>query len=68
MPASCFFFKAHSACITAPDGYFLRLNPAWESTLGYTRDELKAKRFFDFVNPDDVGATQKTTVTKMSRS
>ena len=33
-----------------------------------TRDELKAKRFFDFVNPDDVGATQKATVTKMSRS
>ena len=52
----------------APDGYFLRLNPAWESTLGYTRDEPKAKRFFDFVNPDDVGATQKATITKMSRS
>jgi len=47
---------------------FLRLNPAWESTLGYTRDELKAKRFFDFVNPDAVGATQKVTITKMSRS
>ena len=34
--------------------YFLRLNPAWESTLGYTRDELKAKSSFDFVNPDHV--------------
>jgi hypothetical protein len=44
------------------------LNPAWEPTLGYTRDKLKAKRFFDFVNRDDVGATQKTTITKMSRS
>jgi len=52
----------------APDGYFLRLNPAWESTLGYTRDELKAKCSFDFVNPDDVGATRKATITKMSRS
>jgi PAS domain-containing protein len=51
-----------------PDGYFLRLNPAWEPTLSYTRDELKAKRFFDFANPDDVGATQKATVTEMSRS
>ena len=67
-PASCFFFKAYSACITAPDGYFLRLNPAWESTLDHTRDELKAKRFFDFVNPDDVGATRMATITKMSRS
>src|SRR5208283_3595346 len=36
---------------------YARLNPAWES--GYTRDELKAKRFFDFAKPDDVGATQK---------
>ena len=44
------------------------LNLAWESNLGYARDELKAMRFFDFVNPDDVGATQKATVTKMSRS
>jgi PAS domain-containing protein len=44
------------------------LNPARESTLGYTRDELKAKRFFDFVNPDDVGATQTATITNMSPS
>ena len=47
-------------------GCFLRLNPAWES--GYTRDEIKAKRFFDFAKPDDMGATRKATVTKMSRS
>ncbi len=46
----------------------LRLNPAGESTLGDTRDELKAKRFFELVNPDDVGATQKVTITKVSRS
>ena len=50
-----------------PHGHFLRVNPAWKSTLGYTRDELKAKRFFDFVNPDAVGATRKVTITKMSR-
>jgi len=43
------------------------LNPAWVSTLGYTRDELKPKRSFDFVNPDDVGAAQKATITKMAR-
>ncbi|HME01088.1 MAG TPA: PAS domain S-box protein [Terriglobia bacterium] len=48
-------------CIATTDGYFLRLNPAWESTLGYSRDELRAKRFFDFVHPDDVEATRQAT-------
>jgi hypothetical protein len=57
----------HSAHITAPDGYFLRLNAVWESPLGYTRDGLKARRFFDFAKPDDVGATRKATITKMPR-
>jgi hypothetical protein len=66
-PAFCFFFKAHRAYIT-PDAYFLRLNPAGELTLGYTRGELKAKRFFAFLNTDDVGATRKATITKMARS
>ena len=48
-------------CIATIDGYFLRLNPAWEATLGYTRKELQAKRFFDFVHPDDVEATRQAT-------
>ena len=48
-------------CIATIDGYFLRLNPAWETTLGYARDELKAKRFFDFVHSDDVEATREAT-------
>src|SRR5262245_28376912 len=27
-------------CIATVDGHFKRLNPAWEATLGYTREEL----------------------------
>lgn len=44
-------------CIAHIDGYFLQLNPAWEKVLGYTREELMAKRFLDFVHPDDLAST-----------
>ena len=40
-------------CIAHFSGYFQRLNPAWETTLGYTREELQSKRMFEFVHPDD---------------
>jgi PAS domain S-box-containing protein len=46
-------------CIANTDGYFLRLNPTCEKLLGYTREELMAKRFLYFVHPDDVDSTLK---------
>jgi len=45
--------------IANTDGYFLRLNPAVERILGYTREELMAQQFFDFIHPDDVDRTRE---------
>lgn len=43
-------------CIADFDGYFKRLNPAWQS-LGFTLDELYSRPFIDFVHPDDRQST-----------
>lgn len=44
-------------CIADTDGYFHKLNPEWEKTLGYTLQELEGKKFLDFIHPDDIEKT-----------
>jgi PAS domain S-box-containing protein len=39
------------------DGYFTRLNPAFEQILGFTNAELIAQPFLDFIHPDDLATT-----------
>lgn len=44
-------------CIAGTDGYFKHVNPAWEATFGYTREELLARPYLEFVHPDDREST-----------
>jgi PAS domain S-box-containing protein len=44
-------------CVEDLAGLLLRVNPAWEETLGWRVEDLTGKPFFDLVHPDDHAAT-----------
>lgn len=48
-------------CIADTDGKFRKVNRAWETSLGWTADQLISRPFIEFVHPDDVLKTQAET-------
>ncbi|MCX6993037.1 MAG: PAS domain S-box protein [Kiritimatiellaeota bacterium] len=44
-------------CIADLEGNLLKVNKAWENTLGYPISELEHRKFLEFVHPEDMQAT-----------
>jgi two-component system, sensor histidine kinase and response regulator len=59
------FFEASPdmLCIAGFNGYFQRLNAAWEKTLGWTTEELLAHPYTRYVHPDDVAMARREAAT-----
>jgi rsbT co-antagonist protein RsbR len=55
--ARFFNVSAEPLCVLSMSGQFLRLNRAWESTLGYSVEELKTMRLPDLVHTQDLVPT-----------
>ncbi|HVR29174.1 MAG TPA: ATP-binding protein [Thermoanaerobaculia bacterium] len=53
-------------CIAGVDGRFRKVNPAFERILGWSRDQLLARPFYDLVHPEDLEATRQE-VGKLAR-
>jgi PAS domain S-box-containing protein len=55
-------------CVAAFDGYFIRLNPAWERVLGFSCEELMGLPYADFIHPDDLDQmlAQVTKLTELN--
>ena len=53
-------------CVAGTNGYFRRVNPAFEQTLGFRTEELLTRPMLDFIHPNDIAATQ-AEILKLSR-
>ncbi|WP_437759211.1 PAS domain S-box protein [Sorangium sp. So ce1389] len=49
--------------IATLDGRFKELSPSWERTLGFSRQELMARPYLDFIHPEDKARTLSETDT-----
>ncbi len=55
--ATFFEVSLDMLCIRDSDFRFVKVNPAWEAALGYSRAELEGAPMLDFIHPDDTAAS-----------
>ena len=63
-----FNMSGYMVCIADINGYFRKISPAFEETLGYTSQELLDKPFLDFVHPEDKTKTLDAIEEKLSKA
>jgi PAS domain S-box-containing protein len=52
-----FKFSNELLCLANSQGYFVRVNPAWSATLGWSEEELLGQPYVDLVHPEDKEST-----------
>ena len=52
-----FTLSSDLIAVAGLDGYFKRVNPAFERTLGYSSEHLRSRPYVEFVHPDDRSST-----------
>jgi PAS domain S-box-containing protein len=56
-----FTYSMEMLCIQGFDGYFKELNPAFEKTLGWSKEEFLNKPLLDLIHPADRESTKEVT-------
>ena len=56
-----FDFARDLICTADAEGRFTTLNSSWERVLGWSREELLARPFIEFVHPEDVERTVRAS-------
>jgi len=54
-----FMLSTDLLCVAGTDGYFKRINPAFQRVLGYEPEQMLARPFADFVHPRDRARTRE---------